>query len=177
MQNENGPCPLLAIANILLLQGAVTIHPDCAHISSEDLLQHISDYLFKRLPKERSDNYAQNLQDCISIFPKLTVGLDVNVRFRNVRDFEFTADIVVFDLLGINLIHGWLVDPTCAHYNTLKEYSYNKAMEKIVAMQALTHTKSKEHVQSNSQNTITEDDKGSDNDGELQVTRKKKETS
>ena len=28
MQNENGPCPLLGLSNVLLLRGDISIHPD-----------------------------------------------------------------------------------------------------------------------------------------------------
>ena len=40
-----------------------------------------------------------------------TQGLDVNVRFRNIDDFEFTQECAIFDLLDIQLVHGWLVSP------------------------------------------------------------------
>eukprot|EP00976_Prorocentrum_cordatum_P011784 237578-Prorocentrum_minimum.AAC.1 len=38
-------------------------------------------------------------------------GLDVNVRFENIDDFEFTEHLAIFDLLDIQLVHGWLVSP------------------------------------------------------------------
>ena len=41
----------------------------------------------------------------------LAQGLDVNVRFRNITDFEFTQECATFDLLDIPLVHGWLVSP------------------------------------------------------------------
>jgi hypothetical protein len=37
--------------------------------------------------------------------------LDVNVKFTGVRDFEYTPECIIFDLLRIPLFHGWLVDP------------------------------------------------------------------
>lgn len=51
------------------------------------------------------------------VLPKLATGLDVNVRFTGVADFEYTPECIVFDLLGIPLYHGWLVDPQVAHHN------------------------------------------------------------
>ena len=47
----------------------------------------------------------------MTVLPKLATGLDVNVRFTGVSDFEYTPECSVFDLLGIPLYHGWLVDP------------------------------------------------------------------
>ena len=35
MQNENGPCPLLALANVLLLRGGIEIHPDYPEVTFE----------------------------------------------------------------------------------------------------------------------------------------------
>jgi hypothetical protein len=41
----------------------------------------------------------------------LLAGIDVNVKFHNAHAFEPTPEVAVFDLLGIPLVHGWLVDP------------------------------------------------------------------
>ena len=35
----------------------------------------------------------------------------MNVRFDSVKGFEFTSEIVIFDLLNVPLYHGWLPDP------------------------------------------------------------------
>ncbi|CAJ0934868.1 unnamed protein product [Ranitomeya imitator] len=61
------------------------------------------------------------LNDAMTVLSKLSTGLDVNVRFTGVSDFEYTPECIVFDLLSIPLYHGWLVDPqqqksaACAH--------------------------------------------------------------
>lgn len=47
----------------------------------------------------------------MAVLPKLSTGLDVNVRFTGVTDFEYTPECIVFDLLDVPLYHGWLVDP------------------------------------------------------------------
>ena len=46
-----------------------------------------------------------------AVLPKLQTGLDVNVKFTGVRDFEYTPECIIFDLLRVSLFHGWLVDP------------------------------------------------------------------
>ena len=38
-------------------------------------------------------------------------GVDINVQFTDIDKFEFTDEVAIFDLLGIPLVHGWLVDP------------------------------------------------------------------
>jgi hypothetical protein len=45
MQNLNGPCPLLAIANVLLLRNCIEIPQSVARISADDLLALIADYI------------------------------------------------------------------------------------------------------------------------------------
>lgn len=54
---------------------------------------------------------CQNMSDAMAVLPKLSTGLDVNVRFTGVSDFEYTPECIVFDLLDIPLYHGWLLDP------------------------------------------------------------------
>ncbi len=48
-----------------------------------------------------------------------------------ISDIEYTRECIVFDLLGIPLYHGWLVD---AEDSTLAvgSLSYNQLVEKII---------------------------------------------
>ncbi|XP_028721536.1 ubiquitin carboxyl-terminal hydrolase MINDY-2 isoform X2 [Peromyscus leucopus] len=114
-QNENGPCPLLAILNVLLLAWKVKLPPMMEIITAEQLMEYLGDYMLEAKPKEISEiqrvNYEQNMSDAMAILHKLQTGLDVNVRFTGVRVFEYTPECIVFDLLDIPLYHGWLVDP------------------------------------------------------------------
>lgn len=61
--------------------------------------------------EEYKANLQQNIADAIALLPKLATGLDVNIRFQDIRGFEFTQDVAIFDLLDVRLVHGWLVDP------------------------------------------------------------------
>ena len=61
-------------------------------------------------PRQRLD-YETNVREAIDLLPKLQTGLDVNVKFSSVSDFEYTKGCIVFDLFNIALYHGWLVDP------------------------------------------------------------------
>ena len=60
---------------------------------------------------EYQANLQRNLNDAIAMLPKLCTGVDVNVKFHDIRAFEFTEEVAVFDLLDLSLVHGWLVDP------------------------------------------------------------------
>lgn len=56
-------------------------------------------------------NTQRNIEDAIQQLPKLATGVDVNVGFTSIDAFEFTQETVIFDLLDVRLLHGWLVDP------------------------------------------------------------------
>ncbi|XP_069480458.1 ubiquitin carboxyl-terminal hydrolase MINDY-2 isoform X3 [Ambystoma mexicanum] len=62
-QNENGPCPLLAIINVLLLAWKVKLPPMMEIITSEQLMEYLGDYILETKPKEISEvqrlNYEQ----------------------------------------------------------------------------------------------------------------------
>uniref|UniRef100_A0A452INH2 Ubiquitin carboxyl-terminal hydrolase n=1 Tax=Gopherus agassizii TaxID=38772 RepID=A0A452INH2_9SAUR len=136
-QNENGPCPLLAIMNVLLLAWKVKLPPMMEIITAEQLMEYLGDYILDAKPKEISEiqrlNYEQNMSDAMAILHKLQTGLDVNVKFTGVRVFEYTPECIVFDLLDIPLYHGWLVDPQIADIvKAVGNCSYNQLVEKII---------------------------------------------
>ncbi|XP_062921818.1 ubiquitin carboxyl-terminal hydrolase MINDY-2 isoform X4 [Mobula hypostoma] len=136
-QNENGPCPLLAIMNVLLLAWKIKLPPMIEIITAEQLMEYLGDYILDAKPKEITDaqrlNYEQNMSDAMCILHKLQTGLDVNVKFTGVRIFEYTPECIVFDLLDIALYHGWLVDPQNADLvKAVGMCSYNQLVEKII---------------------------------------------
>uniref|UniRef100_A0A8C8Y7H5 Ubiquitin carboxyl-terminal hydrolase n=1 Tax=Panthera leo TaxID=9689 RepID=A0A8C8Y7H5_PANLE len=136
-QSTNGPCPLLAIMNILFLQWKVKLSPQKEVITSDELMAHLGDCLLSIKPQEKSEglqlNFQQNVDDAMTVLPKLATGLDVNVRFTGVSDFEYTPECSVFDLLGIPLYHGWLVDPQSPEaVSAVGKLSYNQLVEKII---------------------------------------------
>ncbi|XP_063736529.1 ubiquitin carboxyl-terminal hydrolase MINDY-2 isoform X2 [Eleginops maclovinus] len=137
-QNENGPCPLLAIMNVLLLAWKVKMPPMMEIITVEQLMEYLGDYILETKPKEISEaqrlNYEQNMSDAMAVLHKLQTGLDVNVKFTGVRVFEYTPECIVFDLLDIPLYHGWLVDPQMHDIvKAVGNCSYNQLVEKIIS--------------------------------------------
>uniref|UniRef100_A0A061R138 Protein fam63b-like n=1 Tax=Tetraselmis sp. GSL018 TaxID=582737 RepID=A0A061R138_9CHLO len=116
LQNENGPCPLLAIANVLLLRNTIQLPEAASDISQDRLLgiigEHLLDVTQEHVDPSAALNNQQNVSDAIANLPKLTTGVDVNVKFdMGPSGFEFTDEVTVFDILGISLVHGWLMDP------------------------------------------------------------------
>ncbi|CAI9775750.1 unnamed protein product [Fraxinus pennsylvanica] len=145
LQNDNGPCPLLAICNILLLKNSLNLSPDVAEVSQEKLLSLIAERLIDSNSSinEKDAGYAenqqQNISDAIDLLPRLTTGIDVNIKFRRIDDFEFTRECAIFDLLDIPLYHGWIVDPQ--DYETadvIGSKSYNTLMGELVSLETQT---------------------------------------
>lgn len=50
-QNANGPCPLLALCNVLLLRGKMFISPGTIAISSHELLNNLATIMFEMMPQ------------------------------------------------------------------------------------------------------------------------------
>ncbi|KAH9620402.1 hypothetical protein KSS87_015240 [Heliosperma pusillum] len=125
LQNDNGPCPLLAI------------------LSQEKLLSLVAERLIdsnsnvNNKDAEYVKNQQQNIADAIDLLPRLTTGIDVNTKFCRINDFEFTPECAIFDLLDIPLYHGWLVDPQDHDTSqAIGSKSYNTIMSDLVALEA-----------------------------------------
>ncbi|CAJ0767075.1 6886_t:CDS:2, partial [Entrophospora sp. SA101] len=80
-------------------------------------------------------DYHHTLNTALSIIPSLQTGLDVNVRFNTIHGFEPTAELSVFDVFDVDLVHGWVIDPQEIDFwdvVVVKCGSYNKAVECVV---------------------------------------------
>ncbi|XP_058016214.1 ubiquitin carboxyl-terminal hydrolase MINDY-1 isoform X1 [Ahaetulla prasina] len=137
MQSENGPCPLLAIMNILFLQWKVKLPAQKEVVTSDELMAYLGDCILSIKPQDQAEavqlNFQQNVNDAMMVLSKLSTGLDVNVRFTGVSDFEYTPECIVFDLLNVPLYHGWLVDPQIPEVaGAVSKLSYNQLVEKII---------------------------------------------
>ncbi|RHZ44273.1 hypothetical protein Glove_744g8 [Diversispora epigaea] len=86
-------------------------------------------------------DYHHTLHTALSIIPSLQSGLDVNVRFNSIHGFEPTAELSVFDIFNVELVHGWVVDPQDEETWEVvvgKCGSYNKAVECVVRGDSLS---------------------------------------
>ncbi|XP_069693288.1 ubiquitin carboxyl-terminal hydrolase MINDY-2-like isoform X2 [Periplaneta americana] len=144
-QNENGPCPLIAISNILLLRGKIILPSMVEMVTAKQLMDYIGDMILQSIPKNLTGlsqlNYEQNMHDAIAVLPRLHTGLDVNIKFTGVQHFEYTPECIIFDLLNIPLYHGWLVDPQCHEtVSALGTLGYNQIVEKIILNKCSSNT-------------------------------------
>jgi len=138
MQNTNGPCPLLAIANCLLLRGAIALPAGQGAVSPETVIQLCASRLLEANSASTQDDSPHAterrnaLNVCLDLLPSLLRGLDVNVKFESCSSFEFTNGITVFDLLSIPLVHGWVIDPQHEAAGVLQKLSYNQTSSLVV---------------------------------------------
>ncbi|GBN76687.1 Ubiquitin carboxyl-terminal hydrolase MINDY-1 [Araneus ventricosus] len=136
-QNENGPCPLIAITNVLIMKGRITVPSLVDFVTTENLMAYLGDCILESIPKNIPEgtqlNFEQNMHDAMAVLPKLQTGLDVNVKFTGISDFEYTPECIIFDLLRIPLYHGWLIDPQMIDVMAaVGKCSYNQLVEKII---------------------------------------------
>ncbi|KAJ3268799.1 Ubiquitin carboxyl-terminal hydrolase MINDY-2 [Terramyces sp. JEL0728] len=115
LQNENGPCPLLALANLLSLANRIDINRD---LSLEDLLNLLCQYILSIEITNANDEKI--LDDTLQVLPKLKYGMDVNIYFDGIH-IEYTDLLSPFELLRIQIYHGWVIDPQEQYYKVVEE--------------------------------------------------------
>eukprot|EP00200_Dunaliella_tertiolecta_P008339 CAMPEP_0202374234 /NCGR_PEP_ID=MMETSP1127-20130417/5108_1 /ASSEMBLY_ACC=CAM_ASM_000462 /TAXON_ID=3047 /ORGANISM="Dunaliella tertiolecta, Strain CCMP1320" /LENGTH=402 /DNA_ID=CAMNT_0048971345 /DNA_START=125 /DNA_END=1330 /DNA_ORIENTATION=+ len=141
-QSQNGPCPLLALANVLALRNRLPVPQTSTSLSTSRLISMVAELILDaNVPsvhehKEYETHLRANITDSLNVLGKLAHGMDVNIRFDSPLGFEPTPEVAIFDLLGITLIHGWLVDPMDARTTeALGSRSYNEVVEMVVNAQ------------------------------------------
>jgi len=150
LQNENGPCPLLAAANALLLRGEIDLDPACVRsgvASAEDVVNALADRAAanaqsRSAASSRSanddddddDDGEYRLNEALGLLPGLRHGMDVNPRFASgPSGVEYTAELAAFDLLGVELVHGWLLDPQDIETSyVVSSKTYNELIETVI---------------------------------------------
>lgn len=143
MQAKNGPCSLIALCNVLILRDDMAILPsDRKSVSYEYLAQLIADYLVSRT----SDDAAiEGLSAALSKLPELQEGMNINSVWTSSSSFKQLGEggeLKLFHLCGVELVHGWLADPSSPEYEALiKVEDYDGALNKVVAADSLTHGK------------------------------------
>ncbi|MCE3050949.1 hypothetical protein HAX54_048584, partial [Datura stramonium] len=129
------------IGNVLLLKNNLSLSPDIPEVSQEKLLSLVAERLIDSNSNVNDkdagyvENQQQNIADAIDLLPRLATGIDVNIKFRRIDDFEFTRECAIFDLLDIPLYHGWIVDPQDHDTrNAIGSKSYNTLMGELVSL-------------------------------------------
>lgn len=106
MQNSNGPCAIIAIANHLSLTQSEIFFKRYSKtpivITYDEVINELVDYL---KTKESPDEF---LKDKLL---KIKDGLCVDVGFDSCFSFENSDEIRLFKRFGVVLCHCWLPDP------------------------------------------------------------------
>lgn len=133
LQNENGPCPLIAAANALLLRGLITLPSSCIR-NDVASINDLVNVLAERSLKQVGTAGEYHINELLSLFPSLQYGMDVNPKFTaGPTGVEFTKNLSVFDLMGVELVHGWQLDKQNVRATSvIQQKTYNELIEIVV---------------------------------------------
>ena len=143
MQNSNGPCPLVALVNTLILSTPPSsstplsrISIDRKEVTAEYLLELLADMLLCNDSGEQED-----IAKVLSLLPSLHTGLNINPRFDGI--FEESEELALFRSFNVDIVHGWVSDPEnkYVHDALLKASSYEGAQSILVEAQELSTKK------------------------------------
>lgn len=140
LQNKNGPCPLIALVNTLILStapGSVTpisnISAARTEINASYLIDLLADVLLSSNNTEHTD-----VNHVLSLLHSLHTGLNINPRFDG--SFEASEELAVFRAFDVDLVHGWVSDPSNKYVDSAvtKAESYEGAQGLLVALSELS---------------------------------------
>ncbi|KAL4914647.1 hypothetical protein BDW62DRAFT_138130 [Aspergillus aurantiobrunneus] len=122
IQNKNGPCPLLALVNALILRAAGQGTPPPIvralrtreQISLGLLIEALFDELTTRLGP---DEELPDIEALSRFLTMLHTGMNVNPRLTLESNgvsgtFLQTEDIKFYGTFGVPLVHGWIANPS-----------------------------------------------------------------
>mmetsp|Transcript_17764 Transcript_17764/g.35470 ORF Transcript_17764/g.35470 Transcript_17764/m.35470 type:complete len:605 (-) Transcript_17764:248-2062(-) len=164
LQNENGPCPLIAAMNVLLLRGSLTLPPAVVRsgaVSAEEVISLLATYSIERMERMGQSDFFQ-VGEFMDVLPLMQFGMDVNPRFTckngskgatsssklsrtesGPRSYvEFTTGVAAFDAFGVEIVHGWVIDPQdSATIDLVGNKSYNElVLEAVKGSEARTES-------------------------------------
>lgn len=133
VQNANGPSPLVALINSLVLTHLPTAKytSDKTKISVNGILEYLGGLLVDTSGSEKYKSKNPNgLNDALKLLPKLNSGLDIDPCF----DGSFNNDQVVslFRSFNVELVHGWIVDPKSLFYKEIIETKSYKNAQRLL---------------------------------------------
>lgn len=122
-QEDDGPCPLIAIANYLSLRRKMEFPSDVGEVQDIAIMSSIIELLESMKPGTRDaedgsarantkgDKEWEEILDLVmEVLPKLPNGLDCIPNFTDPELFEPNIATILFSTLRIRLFHAWVVD-------------------------------------------------------------------
>ena len=134
LQNENGPCALIALSNVLLLS------PNYAETTSQlrnlaqaptvtlrDLVAVLAD-----IAMQLGGDSHRDMDRMLELLPKLQTGLLIDPAFNGT--FREGDEMALFRMFQVGLVHTWLMDVSQApqDYSRLSQCSYEEAQRLLV---------------------------------------------
>ncbi|KAG6895110.1 hypothetical protein C0992_003121 [Termitomyces sp. T32_za158] len=128
------------MGNILIMRGNILIEPPTrTTVSYEFLSQLVAEYLLRHSPNV-------DISDALSIMPHTQKGLDLNPLFTSSTSFQPAnetagGELLLFSQVGIDLVHGWLVDPDSPEARAMREENtedYDSAVALIAEVDHIT---------------------------------------
>ena len=107
MQRHNGPCSIIALANILLLRGDVFLS-EASRVSFDTVANRIAEYILALRPQDAGADEA--LASLLEILPSTRAGLQVDVMFSACDKFDSQAhnqgEMQLFEQARVELRKG-----------------------------------------------------------------------
>ncbi|KAG0669788.1 hypothetical protein C6P45_003308 [Maudiozyma exigua] len=151
IQNENGPCALIALVNALVLDSTFKsstmelrqlIERSRKYVDLDELLQAIASTILKiststkeeesvgsqskcnNIPEEEEES---NISQILSLLPSLQDGMNINPIFNG--SFKDSPELALFKSLGVKLVHGWLITDDNEKLTNLSNVSYDEVLD------------------------------------------------
>lgn len=139
LQDENGPCPFIALVNTLVFTEAMSPIPpgpgrplsalleNKEMVSKNLLLDHLGQWLLSIGSRQSGPHInPDDLNTCLRLLPELYSGLNINPRFDGT--FEEGPELALFRAFEVDVVHGWIADPKEPYHDDVMEVgSYDAA--------------------------------------------------
>lgn len=139
LQDENGPCPFIALVNTLVFTESMSPIPpgpgrplsalleNKEMVSKNLLLDHLGQWLLNMGSRQNAPHIdPEDLNTCLRLLPELYSGLNINPRFDGT--FEEGPELALFRAFEVDVVHGWIADPKESYYDDVMEVgSYDAA--------------------------------------------------
>lgn len=131
LQNENGPCALVALVNLLLLSSSharyskdiIRLIQDERKVKLHDILQSLADIAINMTAET---NELEDIDYLLLMLPDLHKGLNVNPRFNGSFGKSNQAATELFKVFKVRLVHGWIMG---GEYDEIRDLSYEDAQD------------------------------------------------
>ncbi|KAF3921390.1 hypothetical protein ABW21_db0200047 [Orbilia brochopaga] len=159
IQNENGPCPLIALVNVLSIARETVVLYEGLRVRETLSLELLLNVVCEELVITGS--WTGDLSELFKFLMNLRTGMNVNPKFiadeitsedflasRNVSenrplpqpkpgDFERTRELILYSAFNIPLVHGWLPAPTSPTFPVLVNHArdFERAQDIIIQQQ------------------------------------------